>query len=303
MQTWKAELLFETKLVLGEAAFWHHEWKKFLYVDIEEKIVGCIDPLTKKVTERNVGKRVGTVVPSTNGKLVVALQGSIEELDFEPGTLKHFADIETNEPGNRCNDGKCDALGRLWIGTMHARAELKKGALYCYSTSLKKVVPNLSVPNGICWTSDNRTMYFIDTFDCNIKAFDYDLSSGSLSNERVAVYVKELGFFPDGMAIDSEGMLWVAMWGGSCVNRYNPGDGSLIGKVHVPAPHVASCAFGGDDMQQLLITTARSGVSEQHLKDYPLSGSLFIVDTGIKGERMHYFNEKLIEESYIKRDE
>lgn len=148
MQTWKAELLYRNELFLGEGAIWHPGWKKFLYVDIEGKKVGCIDPVTKIAEEKNVDKRIGSVVPATNGNLIVALQGSIEELNFETGEREKLADIEIDKPENRCNEGKCDAAGRLWIGTMHAEAKLKEGALYRYDTELKRCWIMLAFQTG-----------------------------------------------------------------------------------------------------------------------------------------------------------
>ena len=136
MQTWKAELLYKTELILGEGPHWHAEWKTFLYVDIEGRKVGCIDAVTKITEERNVDKRNGTFVLATNGNLIVALQGLIEELNFETGERKKLADLEIDKPGNRCNDGKCDAAGRLWIGTMHVEARFNECTLYCYDGSL-----------------------------------------------------------------------------------------------------------------------------------------------------------------------
>jgi sugar lactone lactonase YvrE len=289
MQTWKVELLYKTELILGEGPHWHAEWKKFLYVDIEGRKVGCIDPVTKITEERNVDKRIGTVVPATNGNLIVALQGSIEELNFETGERKKLADLEIDKPGNRCNDGKCDAAGRLWIGTMHVEARLNEGTLYCYDGSLQKKLDGISVSNGICWSNDNTTMYYIDSFDYNIKAYDFELKTGNISNERIVVKITEPDFTPDGMCIDEQDMLWVAIWGGSCVHRYDPSNGNLIGKVIVGVPNVTACAFGGEDLQQLFITTARTGLSEEDLQQYPLSGSLFIIDTGIKGAAMNFF--------------
>lgn len=289
MQTWKAELLYKTELILGEGSHWHAEWKKFLYVDIEGRKVGCIDPVIKIAEERNVDKKIGTVVPAANGNLIVALQGSIEELNFETGERKKLADLEIDKIGNRCNDGKCDAAGRLWFGTMHVEARLNEGALYCYDGSLQKKLDGISVSNGICWSKDNSIMYYIDSYDYDIKAYDFELRTGNISNERIAVKISEHNYTPDGMCIDEQGMLWVAMWGGGCVHRYDPFDGTLIGKVTVDAPNVTSCAFGGENMRQLFITTARAGLSEEDLQQYPLSGSLFIIDTGIKGAVMNSF--------------
>jgi sugar lactone lactonase YvrE len=132
-------------------------------------------------------------------------------------------------------------------------------------------------------------MYYIDTLDYNIKAYDFETDTGNISNERIVVSVKEPGYAPDGMTIDEEGMLWVAMWGGACVNRYNPFNGNLIGKVEVPALNVTACAFGGADMKQLFITTARKGLNGEQLQQYPLSGSLFYLNTEIKGAQMNKF--------------
>ena len=283
MQIWKAELLCKKELALGEGAIWHPHWKKFLYVDIENGIVGCIDSSSKKLKEHALGKKVGTVIPAENGKLVVALQGSIEELDFETGKLEKLISIENNKPNNRCNEGKCDDKGRLWIGTMHTEAKPKEGALYVFDGTLKKVIDNTSISNGICWSNDNQTMYYIDSFDYNIKAYDFNLDTGEISNKKIIIEIKNHNLLPHGMCIDEEGMLWVAMWGRFAVHRYNPNTGMMIGKILVNAPNVTSCAFGGDDMRQLFITTAREGLKDEQLKQYPLSGSLFTAKVFVKG--------------------
>lgn len=289
MQTWNAELFYKTELILGEGPHWHAGWNKFLYVDIEGKKVGRIDPVTRIVEERSVGKKVGTVVPANEDKLIIALEDAIAVLDFETGIQQELIQIEADNPDNRSNDGKCDAAGRLWVGTMSMQEELKKGALYCFDGSLQKKLSGISISNGICWSKDNKTMYFIDSLDYHIRAYDFELSTGNISNERIIIEIKEPGHTPDGMAIDQEGMLWVAMWGGACVHRYDPVNGLLIGKVNVPALNVTSCAFGGENKQTLIITTARIGLSEDQLEQYPLSGSLFCLDAGIKGDEMNSF--------------
>jgi sugar lactone lactonase YvrE len=251
--------------------------------------VGRIDPITKIAEERSVGKRVGTVVPANDNKLIIALEDAIEVLDFETGARLEMIKIEADIPGNRCNDGKCDAAGRLWVGTMSIKEELKKGALYCFDGSLQKKLSGISISNGICWSKDNSTMYFIDSLDYQIKAYDFEVSTGNITNERVVVEIKEPGYTPDGMAIDQEGMLWVAMWGGGCVHRYNPASGALIGKVKLPVPNVTSCAFGGENMKTLLITTASVGLDNEQLQRFPLSGSLFYITTDVSGAEMNNF--------------
>ena len=292
MENWNAKLLYKTELLLGEGPHWHAEWKKFLYVDIEGGKVGCIDPATKMTVERAIGEKIGTVVPATNGKLIIALQNSIEELDFATGERQELIKIEADKPGNRCNEGKCDFAGRLWVGAMDMEEKLKLGALYCFDGSLQKKLNDISISNGICWSKDNRTMYYIDSYAYDIKAYDFDLKTGRISGEKVIVVVNEVGYTPDGMAIDEEGMLWVAMWGGSCIHRYDPVNGSMVGKVEVPAPNVTACAFGGENLKQLVITTARVGLSEDQLRQYPLSGSLFYVNTNVKGIEMNSFVSK-----------
>lgn len=290
IQKWKALPLCQTSMLLGEGAHWHNGWKKFLYVDIEGKKVGCVDPITRIVQEKELHQRVGTVVPFEGTELVLGLESAIVSFDFQTGAIKELIQLERDKPDNRSNDGKCDAYGRLWIGTMHKEAKGEQGALYCFDgKNWIEKISNRKVSNGICWSKDNTTMYYIDSFDFNIKKYDFDLIKGTISNEQIIVEVSQAGATPDGMTIDEQGMLWVAMWGSGCVNRYNPLNGELIGMVSLDAPNVASCAFGGKDMQQLLITTARVGLDEEQLRRYPDSGALFIVDVGIKGMDMPHF--------------
>ncbi|KIA94413.1 hypothetical protein OA93_19935 [Flavobacterium sp. KMS] len=290
MKTWKATALNNVRLLLGEGAIWSSLWDKFLYVDIEGQKVGILDPIYKTVEERHLREKVGTVVPAEDGWLIVGLESSIAIFDFDSEELNELIKLESDIPTNRSNDGKCDAAGRLWIGTMNKQAKGAAGALYFYDGKhLKKKIANRKVSNGICWSKDNKIMYYIDTLDYNIKSYDFDVINGTISNENIVVEVSQNGSMPDGMTIDDDGMLWVAMWGGGCVNRYNPFSGELVGKVELDAPHVTSCAFGGKDMKQLLITTASVGLSEEQLKQFPNSGALFLVDVGIKGMEMNRF--------------
>ena len=290
METWKATSLNNTKLVLGEGAIWSTERKLFFYVDIEGQKVGLVDPVSGMTKQRQLQEKVGTVVPAEDGRLILGLENSISIFDFDSEELQELIKLEPEIQTNRSNDGKCDAAGRFWIGTMNKEAKGAVGNLYCFDgKELKKMIPKRKVSNGICWSADNTKMYYVDSFDYNIKAYDFDLETGAISNERIIVEMKEPGFTPDGMTIDEQGMLWVAMWGEGTVNRYNPLTGELVGKVEINAPHVSSCAFGGASMTQLLITTASAGLNEEQLKQFPESGTLFLVDVGIKGTQMHPF--------------
>lgn len=283
MEIWKPDVIYKARLALGEGARWHAEWQKFLFIDISGKLIGTCNPADGRISTIKIGAMPGMLSPAENDRLLVALQGKIVLLDIESGKMQTLAKF--NEPReNRSNDGACDALGRLWVGTMHVNAKLQSGNLYCYDKGrLKKKLNQTSVSNGICWSPDNQTMYYIDSFEYHIRAFDYDLETGSISNGRIVVEITEPGTVADGMCIDGDGMLWVAIWGGGCVNRYNPVTGACIGKIEINAPNVTSCAFGGELMDQMLITTAIDGLSAEELMQYPHSGSLFMVKLGIVG--------------------
>ena len=289
MQEWTAKVLKRAGLVLGEGACWHPDWSTFLYVDIEAQKLGKIDPVTGDNVERMLPGRVGTVVPFKNKQLLVALQDSLELYDFETGELEYLCEIEADEPRNRCNDGKCDARGRFWIGTMDIDARKGKGTLYRYDGSLKPVLKPVTISNGICWNGDNTEMYYIDSADYTVRSYDYDLETGMISNERIVIQIKEPGYLPDGMCIDEEGKLWIAMWGGGCVQRFDPATGELIGNIGLPVPLVTTCAFGGKNNSQLIILTASIGLTNEQTLEYPLSGSIFLADVGIKGGPLHHF--------------
>jgi sugar lactone lactonase YvrE len=283
MKTWEAELFYTAELILGEGALWHEDLGVWLYVDIEGKKLCSIDPSGKTHRERLLDKRVTTVVPAANGRLVVALESSLEALDFESGIREKLVDIEAEEERNRCNDGKCDAAGRFWIGTMNMDGEPCRGALYCYGKTLEKKISGVGISNGICWSADHRRMYYIDSLACHIRVYDFDLATGDLSNEQILVEIQGSGFLPDGMTIDDEGNLWVAIWGAGAVHHYDAHTGAMLGKITVDAPYVTSCAFGGEDLRHLLITTASMGMTPAERERYPRSGSLFIANTGFRG--------------------
>ncbi|MBO9672429.1 MAG: SMP-30/gluconolactonase/LRE family protein [Sphingobacteriaceae bacterium] len=283
MEIWKPDLIYKADLILGEGARWHAGWQKFLFVDIKGKLIGTCNPVNGKIATKKIGAMPGMLAPAWKDQLLVALQGKLALMNFETGKMQTL--VKFNEDAqNRSNDGACDALGRLWVGTMHVNAKHGAGNLYCYDQNkLIKKIRGTNVSNGICWSPDYKTMYYIDSFSYQIKAFDYDLATGNINNEQIVVQITETNTLADGMCIDTEGMLWVAMWGGSCVNRYNPLTGECIGKIEVNAPHVTSCAFGGEHMNQMLITTAKDGLSTEALRLHPHSGSLFSVKLKVTG--------------------
>ena len=220
------------------------------------------------------------------GGLLIASRSSLDFFDPENGGLERFVAPEVDLPGNRSNDGKCDRQGRFWYGTMQNNfaPDMSERAISENSGWLYRIDPNGSVkrmdgPFGIsntfAWSPDNRTMYFGDTFDC-IYAYDFEPENGEISNRRTFAKVEGMGF-GDGSTIDAEGYLWHARWDGSCVIRF-AADGALDRVVEMPCRRVTSCAFGGDDLGTLYVTTVRYGLGEQ-----PLAGGIFAVDAGVKG--------------------
>lgn len=291
MVYYKASLALQKNARLGEGIFWHAEHRKIYWVDIEEKQVHQYDPQTGDDKMWNVSQRVGCIVPAANDKIVCAMQGEIAELDLSTGITKKLLDIEKELPGNRCNDGNVDINGRLWIGTMSVKEEKEKGSLYCIGPDLipTKMFGNLSISNGIGWSLNDDEMYLIDTPDKKLFGFRYDAAEGKITNERKIDFFPGTGGLPDGMCTDSEGMLWIAFWGGKRVGRFDPATGDQLAEVEVPAVNITSCCFGDEDLQTLYIITARQGMTEEELKEYPLSGSIFKCNPGVSGTKMNYF--------------
>src|SRR5918999_4891566 len=184
--------------------------------------------------------------------------------------------IEADISSNRMNDGKCDPAGRFWAGTMAMDGARGRGALYRLDAdrSVARMLGAVSVSNGLAWSADSSTMYYIDTPTGSVDAFEFDADAGAISGRRPFVKIDGGDGMPDGMTIDSEGGLWVALWGGGAVHRYDAG-GRLDGIVEVPASLTTSCTFGGSDLGDLYITTASTGLGEAELRDQPLAGSLF----------------------------
>lgn len=280
-----AELVLEARAALGEGAIWDADRGVLYWVDILGCQVHIYDSAQGQDRTIDVGQYVGAVVPRTSGGLMLALHNGFASLDLASEEVEIVADPEGRPPGNRFNDGKCDPAGRFWAGTLALDGSPGVAALYRLNADLSvhKMLEDVTCSNGIVWTLDHQTMYYIDTGLGRVDAFDYDLETGTISGRRTAFEVPPERGYPDGSTLDSEGMLWVALWHGGAVSRWNPATGELLQVVEVPAPNVTSCAFGGPHLDQLYITTARNGLSAQELEAYPLAGGLFRAEIGVTG--------------------
>lgn len=278
-----AELVLDVRAALGEGSLWHDE--RLLWVDIEGHTVNRYDPVSGRRESWNVGQRVGTVVPRAKGGLVAAAHHGVGFLDTKSGAFELFCDPEGGRPELRFNDGKCDPRGRLFAGTMGLEKPRVPGTLFRIDPdqSVTAVVGDLGTSNGLAWSADESTFYFIDTPTLEVSAFDYDADTGAITNRRTVVRFPEDGGKPDGMTIDSAGNLWVALWGGAGVVCCDPRSGNFLEKVEVPALQTTSCAFGGPGLRDLYITSARGGLDDEGLSKWPGSGGIFRARPGIAG--------------------
>lgn len=275
-ETPSARLLVKESALCGEGAIWHPDRNTLFWVDIDGKRLFEYDPALKENKEWHFNKMISTVVPENREAVIIALSDEIVRFNIEKNTQEHIASIDAAGNTLRCNDGKCDPAGRLWVGTMSLNGQKEAGTLFrLEANKAHEVIKNVTISNGIVWTKDKKTMYYIDTPTQEIVAYDFNPKTGDISNRRIVIKVpKEMGA-PDGMTIDKNDMLWVAHWGGGGIYNWNPQNGQLIRKIGVPAPNVTSCAFGGKNYDILFITTAKGGLNEENQEKYPLSGSLF----------------------------
>ena len=284
------EVVVEKRARVGEGSIWDAEKQLLYWVDILSHQLYIYDPKTRENRTIETCQAVGTVVPRASGGLMLALHNGFASVDLDTEKITPFADPERDIPANRFNDGKCDPAGRFWAGTMAFDTEPDRGALYCLDvdhTVSKKVSP-VTISNGIVWTADHKTMYYIDTQLDNVRAYDYDVDTGAIHNERVVVENQGGGHF-DGMSIDAEGMLWIALFGGWGVSCYNPDNGELLQEVDLPFAQVTSCAFGGENLDELYITSAVHTMDEQALAEQPLAGALVRIDPGVRGVPAHSY--------------
>jgi sugar lactone lactonase YvrE len=280
----QAELFYNIPCRLGEGSMWHAKRNQLFWIDIEKCRLHNIDPKTKIHQAWKLDTMVGTIVPDEKGRIVMGMEGYVARFDPDTGDVEKLLTID--EPkGNRSNDGKCDPGGRFWQGTQNMKEIPGTANLYCIypDLTIEKKVPGTTVSNGIVWTKDKKTMYFIDSPTQCVQQFDYDDVTGNIQFVKKAIEVPHDLGTPDGMTIDENDRLWIAHWGGSAVYHWDPVSGKIIDKIDVPAPHVTSCVFGGDTMNTLYITTAWSGLSDEDREKYPLSGSVFSAQTSTRG--------------------
>jgi sugar lactone lactonase YvrE len=277
------DLLVDARAALGEGPVWDARAGRLLWVDIERGRVHTTDPDTGATSTRELGKSVGIVVPRASGGHVAVLADGFYALHHD-GRVERLAHVDDDGGRFRFNDGACDPAGRFLAGTMARDSAPSAGALYRLETDLSvtRLLDGVTISNGLGWSPDGGTCYYVDTPTGCVFAFDYDGRDGSMSGRRVFVTIEGTPGRPDGLCVDEQGGVWVALWPGGAVRRYRP-DATLDAVVPLPVSNVSSCGFGGADLDRLFITTAHEGLSADERRDQPLAGGLFVADVGVRG--------------------
>jgi sugar lactone lactonase YvrE len=281
-----AVLRVDAHAELGEGPTWDPATGDLLWVDIFGRRVHRFNPASgTEGPSLTVAQDVGAVVPRQNGGLAMAVAGAFVLL--EPGATQPATTIpvEGDRPTSRMNDGKCDPAGRFWAGTMAYAATPGAGSLYRLDPDLTvtRMIEGTTISNGLGWSPDGLTMYFIDSSLGAVDAFTFDPASGKIADRRRIIDIPpDLGL-ADGMTVDLAGGIWVALYGGSAIRRYHP-DGTLDQIVELPCSLVTSCAFGGKLLDELFITTASVGLSAAELTSQPMAGGLFSCLPGLTGQ-------------------
>jgi sugar lactone lactonase YvrE len=275
------ETVVDAGAELGEGPIWDARSGRVAWVDILGRRVHLTDPLTGATESTETPLHVGAIAVRARGGFVAALQDGFWVIgDGEP---RRITSIPEARSGLRFNDGKCDPAGRFWAGTMAYDQATGAAALYRLDADGRstRVIHGVTISNGLDWSLDGRTMYYIDSPLHRIDAFDYAPSTGEISNRRIAVEVAREAGTPDGLTLDAEGGIWVALWGGGAIHRYL--EGRLERVIKLPVRRPTSCAFGGADLDELYITSASEGLSDAERRAQPLAGSLFRIRPGIRG--------------------
>ena len=272
--------------MLGEGPCWSAAEQKLWFVDIKRQILHRFAPATGMLESWLAPAQPGWVLPATGDRLVAGLQTGLHLFSPEDGRFTPLEPAAADLPGNRLNDATVDPLGRLWFGTMDDAEERPTGRVYRYAgghLSAAEIAPTI-ITNGPAFSPDGRTLYHVDTLAGTIYALDV-ASDGTVSRPRLFAQIAPADGYPDGPTVDSEGCLWIGLFGGWGVRRYAP-DGRLLDFVRFPVANVTKIAFGGEDFRTVYATTARKGLSDADLRDQPLAGNLFTFRAATPGLAM-----------------
>jgi sugar lactone lactonase YvrE len=278
-----AEIALDAGDQLGEGPFWDDLRGELLRVDISRGLVHGWNPSSGATWRRECDGEVGAALPRAGADGLVLAVGRRIVLDDGEG-VRVLAQVEEDRPGNRFNDCKCDPAGRLWAGTMSGERAPREASLYRLApgAGIERVISGTTISNGLGWSPAGDRMYFIDSTTQRIDVFDYEAESGQIAGRRAFAEIEPSAGLPDGMTVDSEGGVWVCLFGGGSVRRYGE-DGALDAVIGLPVTNPTSAAFGGPDLRTLYVTSARHHLSEEQLAAEPLAGAVFALEPGVAG--------------------
>ena len=280
----EADCIVNTRDSLGESPLWDPVTERLFWVDINRCLIHQLDPRTGEITDWPCKTEPGCLGRADSGRLVAGLRDGFYFFSPATGEFERITDPEPGKPENRVNDGKVDRAGRFWAGTMRdPNPDEPCGALYkLEGQTALQMLDGIRIPNSLCWSPDNQTLYFSDTRARMIWGFDFNLASGELTNRRLFVDLQGQLGRPDGATVDTEGYLWSAEYGGGRVVRYTP-DGTVDKVVNLPVANVTCPTFGGTNYKTLFITTASQRLTENELAEQPLAGGLFSLKVTVAG--------------------
>ncbi len=280
--------IWDAKAQLGEGAVWHPEHNYLYWLDIINSRLHRYQPNVSDDDNQKTwqfANNISSVVPCTEGGLLASFRDGISHVNLDNQEISPVCALETDLPDNRFNDGCADTRGNYWLGSMDDKQTDNSGRFYRFNkqTGAEQLTKfgEICITNGPTFSQDGKWGYFTDTLSGKIfKAELFD--NGDIAEPELYLQFNQQDGYPDGMCCDTDGNLWVCHWGGSRVSCFAP-DGQLISDIKLPVPHVTKCCFGGENLNTLFITTAATGLSEQELEKFPLSGGLFAVNVQSQG--------------------
>jgi sugar lactone lactonase YvrE len=269
--------------ILGECPLWDDTAQCLYWVDIRRPAIRRLRYASGEVDSWSMPDLVGSIALVDDGRLLVALPQQIALFDPASGQLSAFVPSLTLPEGHRFNDGRCDARGRFWVGSMHNITRAPEGTLFCLEGSgpLKPVRHGICIPNSLAFSPLGDTLYFADSLHYSIYAHPYALETGHMGEARVFAE-SEPPAFPDGSAVDAEGFVWNAEFNGGRLLRYAP-DGRLDREIAMPVDRPTCCAFGGPDLDILFITSTSQNMTEAERQAHPMAGALMAMRPGVRG--------------------
>ncbi|MCB9460563.1 MAG: SMP-30/gluconolactonase/LRE family protein [Anaerolineaceae bacterium] len=279
------EHVVASQCILGEGPVWHSDEQKLYWVDIKGKAIHTYQPDSGSHHVFQFGEYIAALAIRRQGGFIVAGQKHLHSWDGHSETLTPIIEVEPDLPENRFNDGAVDKQGRFWIGTMPDIERTPTGNLYRLDPdlTLHHMVSGVYISNGIGWPLDDHIMYYTDSIPKAIYTYDFDAATGSISNRGYFLHTPDLPGVPDGMTVDSENHIWTARWDGYNVTRYSP-EGEVVQVIDLPTAHITSVTFGGPDLRDLYITSAKDELTADQLANEPMAGDLFRVRVDVPGQ-------------------